>query len=154
MNSALEIMSELEKAFNENQAKVMTNAILMSKESVLVDAANKDDLKLLGSDLGLMRSELRQEMSEQKLEIIAKMANIQDSLRQEMGTLKDDLRTEMSTMKDDLRTEIGSMKDDLRTEISTMKDDLHKLIIAQTRWYLVGIAFLVSILTLVLKLMQ
>ena len=75
----------------------------------------------------------------------------------ELNDIKSVYYKEMNELKDDLRKEMGNLKDDVNKRFDTMNErivDLNKTIIRQTWWYLGGIAFLVSVLTLVLRIIK
>ncbi|GMT48963.1 MAG: hypothetical protein IEMM0008_0502 [bacterium] len=112
MSQAIDIMTELEKVFDKEKAKVLTNAILKREEEG--NLVTKDYLHMVINGL--------------KADFFKEMGSLKDDLRTEMSTLKDDLRTEMSTLKDDLRTEMNTLKDDLQTEMSRGFLDVYKAI--------------------------
>mgnify|MGYP000057736521 CR=1 FL=1 len=101
MSQAIDIMTELEKVFDKEKAKVLTNAILKREEEG--NLVTKDYLHM-------------------------EINGLKADFYKEMASLKDDLRTEMSTMKDDLRTEMSTMKNDLQKEMSKGFIDVYKAI--------------------------
>lgn len=165
MSQAMNILNQLESVFDGKQAKVLANVLLEREELSLKDLVTKE---YLTSELNDMKSLFYKEMGDLKDDLRKEMGDLKDDLRKEMGDLKDDLHKEMNNLKDELRKDMGDLKNDLRKEIGDLKDDvnkrfdivnermleLNKTIIRQTWVYLGGIAFLVSVLTLVLKIIK
>ncbi len=80
MSQAIDIMTELEKVFDKEKAKVLTDAILKREEEG--NLVTKDYLHMVINSL--------------KAEFFKEMSSLKDDLRTEMSSLKDDLRKEMS----------------------------------------------------------
>ncbi len=121
MSQAIDIMNELEKVFDKEKAKILTNAILKREEEG--NLVTKD---YLHKEVNGLKADLYKEMGTLKDDLRSEMSTLKDDLRSEMSTLKDDLRSEISTLKDDLHSEISTLKDDLREEMMTMNDNMNK----------------------------
>ncbi len=134
MSQAMEIMNELEKVFDKEKAKVLTNVILKREEEGNLVTKDYLHMEINGLKAGFyketssLKDDLRKEMSTLKDDLRTEMSDMKSDLQKEMSTLRSDLQKEMSTMKDDLRTEMGTMKNDLQKEMSQGFIDIYKAI--------------------------
>lgn len=103
----------LRQWFEEHMGDELADAMMEFMPSDRSEPATKTDLALLGT-------ELRTEMSEVRLEMSV--------VRTEMADLKVDLRSEMADLKVDLSDEMAG----LRHEMTTMRSDMTRVVVTST----------------------
>ena len=103
--------------FEEHQATVLVETM---SDLLVSNLATREDLRVLRSEMGALRSELTADMGTLRSELKAEMGALRSELKADIATLRSETAAELAAVRGDLeKSELG-----LRGEITTLRADL------------------------------